>query len=84
MTIVAIPNAERKASASDVRRAVGNAVTRSRDALATHFPLAMTAGSQYVQTRQVAMNVLAGCCEVDPRMTVGELYELLDREGGSR
>lgn len=65
----------------DVRRAVGNAVTRSRDRLCAHFPLAMTAASQYEQTRQVAVNVLAGCCEVAPNMTVAELFELLDREG---
>lgn len=82
VTIVAIPPRERKSvPASEVRRAVGGAVTRSRDDLLTHFPLAMTAATQYVLTRQVALNILAGCCEVDSQLTVRELYELLDADG---
>lgn len=82
MHIVAISPLERKVrNIVELRRAVGRSVTRSRDALVTHFPLAMSAESQYVLTRQVALNVLAGCCEVDGQITVRELYELLNGEG---
>ena len=73
-----------KPAAADVLRAVGGAVTRSRNTLVTSWPLAMTPGSQYSEVRQIALNVLAGCCEVDGFMTVRDLYALLDREGGSR
>lgn len=82
MQIVALSSPERKArNVVELRRAVGRSVVRSRDALVAHFPVATSAESQYVQTRQVALNVLAGCCEVDGQITVRELFDLLNGEG---
>jgi hypothetical protein len=81
-SIVTIAASERKVrNVVELRRAVGRSVVRSRDALVAHFPLATSAESQYIQARQVALNVLAGCCEVDGQVTVRELYEMLNGEG---
>lgn len=80
-SIVTIVPSERKVrNVVELRRAVGRSVARSRDDLVAHFPLALSAESQYVQTRQVALNVLAGCCEVDSQVTVRELFEMLNGE----
>jgi hypothetical protein len=82
VNIVAISPQERKVrNVTELRRAVGRSVVRSREALVAHFPLATSAESQYVQTRQVMLNVLAGCCEVDGQVTVRELFEMLNGEG---
>lgn len=80
MTIIALSEEERKLDVpSDTRisSGLGRALHDATTMLTAHFPAAMTVGSQFDLTRTAALVVVGKACEVDSRMTVRELFNLL-------
>jgi hypothetical protein len=56
---------------------IAKAVAESHITLVERFPLAMTAGNTYPLVRDVAEYVAAAASEIDHKMTVTELHNLL-------
>jgi hypothetical protein len=68
-------------SEAPARRAVGEAVTQMCLDLQDHWPIALTAGSQYVTARTVFMSALRLLCEDEAhaQLTAAEIYNLLEQ-----